>query len=105
MVVEFAANNQVPAASGASPFYANSGLNQKAGFELDPDGARAQKVARHLAGIHGRLRTQMWRAQAKNIYADAHRQPAPAFEPGDKVPAIPEHTEYPDHPTMPETGQ
>ena len=90
-LAEFAANNQASAATGASPFYATSGNNPRVDFELDirvdnPLEAQAQEAARRLANIHSHLWIQMQYTQAKYIEnSDAHRQPAPSFQPGDLV--------------------
>ena len=90
-LAEFAANNQESTTTGASPFFATSGNNPRVDFELDirvdnPREAQAHECARRLANIHSHLRTQMQYAQARYMEnADAHRQPAPSFEPGDMV--------------------
>lgn len=90
-LAEFAANKQVSATTAASPFFANTGLNPRVDFELgirvdNPREARAQEAAARLADIHAFLRTRMGYAQARYAEnADAHRQPAPTFEPGDFV--------------------
>ena len=90
-IAEFAGNNQVSAATGASPFFANYGLNPRIDFNFDirvdnPLEASAQEAAERLHEIHEYLRTHMLYVQAKYIdNADAHRLPAPAFQPGDLV--------------------
>jgi len=90
-IAEFAGNNQVSAATGASPFYATAGCDPKTSYELDirvdnPDEARVLEVAMHMVDIHDFLRAHMRYAQAKYIEnANAHRLPAPVFQPGDMV--------------------
>jgi transposase InsO family protein len=90
-IAEFVGNNQISAATGASPFYATAGQDPRVDFELDlpvdnPEEVRAQEAANRLSDIHEFLRLRMQYTQAKYIdNADAHRLPAPAFEPGDMV--------------------
>jgi len=90
-LAEFVGNNQVSASTGVSPFYAIAGRDPCAGFELDvradnPEEVQAHVVAARMADIHEFLRTHMHYAQARHVEsADAHRLPAPAFQPGDLV--------------------
>ena len=63
-IAEFAGNNQVSAATGASPFYATAGRDPRTSYELDirvdnPEEARALEVAARMADIHDFLRAHM----------------------------------------------
>ena len=90
-IAEFAGNNQVSAATGASPFYTTAGCDPKTSYELDfrvdnPEEARALEVAARMADIHDFLCAHLRYAQAKYIdNADAHRLPAPVFREDDMV--------------------
>ena len=85
-MVEFAGNNQVSTAAGASPFFATAGRDSKIVYNGvdNPDKAQAREVATRMADIHDFLRSHMRYAQAKYIEnADAHQLPVPVFQPGD----------------------
>ena len=90
-LAEFDANNQESATTGASPFLATSGFNPRLDFELNiridnPREEQAQECARPLAGIQAHLSMHIEYAQAQYTEnVDAHRQPAPSFEPGNIV--------------------
>ena len=68
-----------------------SSLYPKHDFELDirtdfPEEQQAQTAAERLAAIHDVARSEMRYAQLRyQDYADNHRSPAPAFQPGDLV--------------------
>ena len=90
-LAEFTANNQLSSATDASPFFATAGYNPRISFELDirtdnPTEVRAQEAATRLSEIHEFLRDHMSYTQARYVEnADAHRLPAPAYQPGDLV--------------------
>jgi hypothetical protein len=90
-LAEFAGNNQVSDTTSVSPFFANHGFHPKHDFELDiridfPEEQQAQTAAERLAAIHDVARSEMRYAQLRyQDYADNHRSPAPAFQPGDMV--------------------
>lgn len=94
-LAEFATNNHVSDTTGLSPFFSVYGYNPR--FDLGPvessgstsvDGAArdADSFASHMENIFSYLRSQMTYAQA--LYtetANSHRDPAPAYHPGDSV--------------------
>ena len=95
---EFEANDTVSATTGVSPFVATKGYPPKSGHEPPlplppglPTPARLdiEKVDRFIVNIDKLrqfLRMNMRWAQAKQAdYANASRQPAPAFKVGDRV--------------------
>ena len=90
-IAEFGGNNQVLAATGASPFYATDGCDPKTSYELNirldnPEEVCALEAAARMADIHDFLRAHMRNAQDKYIdNAGAHQLPVPVFRQDDMV--------------------
>lgn len=92
-LVEFAVNNSVQASTGYSPFFLDMGRNPNTpvclisnqGLSSSPAPA-AEDFARQMKSTLTAARDALATAQDRQKkYADAHRQPAPTFAPGDSV--------------------
>jgi hypothetical protein len=95
-MAEFTANNASSESTGVSPFLANSGQHPRLGFELPtgiprprPQRLQAQEAnsfVDRMSDLQAYLQNEMLWAQA--VYtekANKKRQPAPAYQVGDKV--------------------
>ena len=87
-LAEFAYNNHISASSQHTPFMVETGRNPRMGFELVQE-TRIEEVSDFV----DRMKTVQEEATATLVKAaedmkrfyDAHRQPAPEYQPGDKV--------------------
>ena len=93
---QFAANNTVSESTKVTPFVANYGQNPRMGFE-QPTGTQRPPALRLQAQEANRFVEQMkditefvrvelgWSQALQQEYANKSRQPAPAYQVGDKV--------------------
>jgi hypothetical protein len=90
-MAESAANNHILETTSISPFFTNYGLTPKIDFEPDnkvenPKEDQARTLANRLSEIHDLIKSQIVFAQDRQQeYADRHRLPTPAYQPGDTV--------------------
>lgn len=91
---QLVANNHVNESTGLTPYFVDRGQHPRLGFEppaaFAEDGRieqiRADKLVEKLAAIQDYLQQSLTWAQAKQAeYANRSRQPAPAYQVGDKV--------------------
>lgn len=90
-LAEFALNNQESETTKMTPFFANSAMHPRMGFEplsdpLTADELDADRLAKAMDDILQIIQDEMIFAQAMmTAQANKHRIPAPAYRPGDKV--------------------
>lgn len=89
-MAEFMGNNHASETTGMSPFFATYGFDPRMDFlddQVAENGSQdADQFIQTMNGIHEHLRSEITYAQGRQQEgANAHRLPAPSFQPGDKV--------------------